>query len=59
MGKILWVRPKNFDFSYRYIPILKAITLNMLSKGIDIKTIAEVTGLTESVVETFLTSKER
>ncbi|SJM89269.1 hypothetical protein CRENPOLYSF1_1000005 [Crenothrix polyspora] len=30
----------------------KAIALNMLGKGIDIKTIAEVTGLTESVVKT-------
>ncbi|SJM89841.1 hypothetical protein CRENPOLYSF2_1370002 [Crenothrix polyspora] len=37
----------------------KAIALNMLSKGIDIATISEVTGLTESVVATFLTSKER
>ncbi|SJM89692.1 hypothetical protein CRENPOLYSF2_1270002 [Crenothrix polyspora] len=37
----------------------KAIALNMLDKGIDIATISEVTGLAESVVETFLTSKER
>ncbi|SJM91126.1 hypothetical protein CRENPOLYSF2_2040006 [Crenothrix polyspora] len=37
----------------------RAIALNMLGKGIDITTIAEVTDLTESVVETFLTSKEK
>ena len=29
----------------------KAIALNMLSKGIDIATIIEVTGLTESVIQ--------
>ncbi len=35
----------------------KAIALNMLNKDIDIETISEVTGLAESVVETFLASK--
>src|SRR5450759_4509660 len=33
----------------------KTIALNLLSKGIDIATIAEVTGLAENVIETFLT----
>jgi hypothetical protein len=56
LGKILWVRSKNFDFSYRYIPISKAIALNMLRTDMDIATISEVTGLIESVVEKFLTS---
>ena len=37
----------------------KAIALNMLGKGIDIATISEITGLTESFVETFLTNKKR
>jgi predicted transposase/invertase (TIGR01784 family) len=37
----------------------KTIALNLLSKGIDIGTIAEVTGLTESVIEAFLTNREK
>ena len=37
----------------------KTIALNLLSKGIDISTIAEVTGLTESVIEAFLTNREK
>jgi hypothetical protein len=37
----------------------KAIALNLLGKGIDIATIAEVSGLTESVIETFLTNREK
>jgi predicted transposase/invertase (TIGR01784 family) len=37
----------------------KAIALNMLSKGIDMATIAEVTGLTENVIETFSTQREQ
>jgi hypothetical protein len=36
----------------------KAIALNMLSKWIDIATIAEVTGLAESVIEIFLIQRE-
>ena len=36
----------------------KAIALNLLGKGIDIATIAEVTGLAENVIETFLTNRE-
>jgi len=36
----------------------KAIALNLLSKGIDIATIAEVTGLAKSVIETFLPHRE-
>lgn len=35
-----------------------AIALNLLEKGIDIATIAEVTGLSESVIETFLKTRE-
>jgi hypothetical protein len=31
----------------------KAIVLNMLCKGIDIVTIAEVTGLAESIIRNF------
>lgn len=38
--------------------VSKAIALNMLSKGIDIATIAEVTDLTGSIVETFLSNAE-
>jgi len=37
----------------------KAIALNMLGKGIDIATISEVTRLAKSVVEMFLTDKEK
>jgi predicted transposase/invertase (TIGR01784 family) len=37
----------------------KAIALNLLSKGIDITTVAEVTGLTESVIEILLTNSKR
>jgi predicted transposase/invertase (TIGR01784 family) len=37
----------------------KAIALNLLGKGIDITTVAEVTGLAESVIETFSTNRDR
>lgn len=36
----------------------KVIAFNLLGKGIDIATIAEVTGLAENVIETFLTNRE-
>jgi len=36
----------------------RRLSNNLLGKGIDIATIAEVTGLTEGVIETFLTNRE-
>ena len=36
----------------------KAIALNMLNKGIDRATIVEVTGLTESIIQTLLSHKD-
>jgi predicted transposase/invertase (TIGR01784 family) len=36
----------------------KAIALNLLGKGVDIATIAEATGLAESIIQSFLTNEE-
>lgn len=38
---------------------VQAIALNLLGKGVEIATIAEVTGLKESVIKAWLTGKQQ